>query len=419
VIAPSLWLVSLLLVTLLYLSLAVLYGTAQGRLARRYLHDRPRPPVTRWPSMDLVLPCYNEDPDVLARCCASLERLDYPGALRFFLVDDGSDNREALEAVYRRYQGMPRWTVIRQRHLGKRKAQAAAIARGRGELVVTIDSDTVLEADALRRLVPAFGGADVGAVTGDVRVLNRDHNWLTRLLDERYRLLFEQERAAQSQVGAVLCCAGPFSAYRRAAVEAVLAGYLRQRFLGQPCIAGDDIHLTNLVLSRGYRSLYEPSARALTIVPTRLGRYAHQQVRWNRSFYRELLPTLRAIRGRSLYLQLDVAARLLLPPLLAASVALAGIRLGQVRGLDLAPLALVALPSAGLLARKTARPRPDRHGLARPRPDRRFVVWYGLIYVLLLIPVRFWSLATLRGNGWLTRTVPEAPAEPAAEAVVA
>jgi N-acetylglucosaminyltransferase len=386
---------SLLLVTLLYISILIPYGVTQGRYARRYLEARPRPASPRWPSMDVVLPCYNEEPQILAQCCESVERLDYPGELRFFIVDDGSSNRAALEPVYRHYQARPRWTLIMQARLGKREAQAAAIRVGVGELVVTIDSDTVLAPDALRQLVPAFTEPDVGAVPGDVRVLNRDHNWLTKLLDERYRLLFEQERAAQSHVGAVLCCSGPFSAYRRTAVEAVLDHYLRQRFLGLRCIAGDDIHLTNLVLAEGYRSLYEPSAKALTIVPTTLRRYARQQARWNRSFYRELVPTLRAIKGRSPYLTLDVTARLVLPLVLtagivlAASHALAGRPAAGALG-----VAVMGGAGAGLLTGKTL---PLTRG---------FVLRYGLIYLLLLIPVRFWSLITVRANGWGTRSLP-------------
>ena len=412
---------SLFIVTLLYVSILVPYGVMQGRYAHRYLATRPRPANPRWPSMDVVLPCYNEEPGILATCCESLERLDYPGELRFFLVDNGSSNRTALDAIYRSYQARPRWTVIRQAHLGKREAQAAAVRMGFGELVVTIDSDTVLAPDALRQLVPSFAAADVGAVPGDVRVLNRDHNWLTRLLDERYRLLFEQERAAQSHVGAVLCCSGPFSAYRRVAFEAVMDDYLGQRFLGLPCIAGDDIHLTNLVLAKGYRSLYEPSAKAQTIVPTTLLRYARQQARWNRSFYRELVPTARAIRGRSPFLALDVTARLVLPLLLTAGIALAGMH--AIEGRQAAgalSLAVMGAASVGLLTRKTV------------RPTHSFVLRYGLIYVLLLIPVRFWSIATVRVNGWGTRSlphrsvrrridpaVPEATTDPVAEAITA
>jgi cellulose synthase/poly-beta-1,6-N-acetylglucosamine synthase-like glycosyltransferase len=405
----------LYLVAALYMGIALAYAVLQGRLASRHVSSSRPVREGGWPSVDVVLPCYNEDAAVLADCCAALERQDYPGELRMFLVDDGSANRDAIEAaVYRRYRDRDGWTVVLlARNLGKRVAQDAAVRRGRGELVVTMDSDTSVAPDGIRRLVAAFADEGIGAVTGDVRVRNLHHNRLTRLIDERYRLLFEQERAAQGMVGAVLCCSGPFSAYRRSALDKVWRDYLLQTFAGRTCVAGDDIHLTNLVLAHGYRSLYEPSAKALTIVPTTLRGYLRQQARWNRSFYRELLPTLRILPKRSPYLALDVGARLLLPLLLAACVVLAAVR--AVRTVqDAAPgdprvlvgagvVGLMVACSAWLLAGKV---------LGRARGKLDFVLLYGLLYVLLLIPVRFWSLATVLRNGWGTRR--EAPGMPVA-----
>jgi N-acetylglucosaminyltransferase len=405
----------LYLVAALYMGIALAYAVLQGRLASRHVSVSRPVPDGGWPSVDVVLPCYNEDAAVLADCCAALERQDYPGELRMFLVDDGSANREAIEAtVYGRYRHRDGWTVILlDRNRGKRIAQDAAVRRGRGELVVTMDSDTSVAADAVRRLVAAFASPEIGAVTGDVRVRNFDHNRLTRLIDERYRLLFEQERAAQGMVGAVLCCSGPFSAYRRSALQKVWREYLLQTFAGRTCVAGDDIHLTNLVLAHGYRSLYEPSAKALTIVPTTLRGYLLQQARWNRSFYRELLPTLRILPHRSPYLALDVGARLLLPLLLAAGMALAAVlTVGAVAGvaagdprvpLGAGVVGLMVACSAWLLAGKV---------LGRARRKLDFVLLYGMLYVLLLVPVRFWSLATVLRNGWGTRR--EAPGMPIA-----
>jgi hyaluronan synthase len=88
------------------------------------------------------------------------------------------------------------------------------------------------------------------------------------------------------------------------------------------------------VLEQGYDSLYEPSARAWTNVPETLGEYARQQVRWNKSFYRELPRAVRALRchqtarpelpGAHRYVRFELAARvvmpLLQPGLLGASI---------------------------------------------------------------------------------------------------
>jgi N-acetylglucosaminyltransferase len=393
---------SLYAVVALYLAIAVLYAALQehNRRKRDAAATSRRQSGPPWPGVDVVLPCYNEDPAVLAACCASLEAQDYPGELHVFLIDDGSNNRDVLAGVYQRYSDHAGWTVLLLDHNGKRKAQDAAVSAGTGELVVTVDSDTVFAPDGIRRLVGAFADPRVGAVTGDVRAVNSTQNRLTRLIDERYRLLFEHERAAQSRVGAVLCCAGPFSAYRRSALQGVWAAYLSQTFMGNRTVAGDDIHLTNLVLANGYNSLYEPSAKAFTTVPSTLRPYLRQQLRWNRSFYRELVPTLGAMTGRDRirYLALDVVSRLLLPLLLAigltlavmqAIMALVSLAEPSTALAGFGALALAGVVSAGLLRLKTS------------KPD--FVLLYGLIYVGLLIPVRLWALGTIREEGWCTR----------------
>jgi N-acetylglucosaminyltransferase len=406
---------SLYAVVALYLAIAVLYAAFQERNRRtRDAAASPRRSGPPWPSVDVVLPCYNEDPAVLAACCASLEAQDYPGELHVFLIDDGSSNRDAVTGVYQRYHDHAGWTVLLLDHNGKRRAQDAAVSAGTGELVVTVDSDTVFAPDGIRRLVGAFADPRVGAVTGDVRVANRTQSWLTRLIDERYRLLFEHERAAQSRVGAVLCCAGPFSAYRRSALKGVWAAYLSQTFMGNRTVAGDDIHLTNLVLANGYDSQYEPSAKAFTTVPTTLRRYLRQQLRWNRSFYRELVPTLGAVTGRERfrYLALDVMSRLLLPLLLV---------LGLILAVTQAIMALVSLaePSTALAGfGALAAAGVVSAGLLRLKTSKlTFVLLYGLIYVGLLIPVRLWALGTVREEGWCTRRLERSAQGKAARAL--
>jgi N-acetylglucosaminyltransferase len=271
----------------LYLAIAPAYSRLQdatpvsGWAAGRF----PSPEPYR-PDVDVIVPCYNEEPALVAACLWSLAQQD-------FKLDG---NR------------------------GKREAQAAALRQGSGEVVVTVDSDTTIAPDGIRDIVAWLGNPSVGAATGNLRAANADATWLTRLIDTRYRPLFERERAAQGFFGAVLCCAGPFSAYRRAAVQEVLDDYLGQQFWGGRRVFGDDLELTNLVLAAGYESVFEPTGRATTKVPTTLRRFVRQQLRWNRSFYRELPQMLRLLTGRSCYLALDLAGRTLLPPLSAVVV---------------------------------------------------------------------------------------------------
>jgi N-acetylglucosaminyltransferase len=386
----------------MYLAIAPLYSRLQRDFAVRGSRRRPpAPPEPFQPDVDVIVPCYNEDPELLKSCLRSLARQDYKGEMRVWVVDDGSRNLDALRPVLFAETGLDLKVVLLDGNKGKREAQAAALNDGSGDVVVTIDSDTSIEPDGIRRLVEWLADPEVGAVTGNLRASNADASWLTRLIDTRYRLLFERERAAQGFFGTVFCCAGPFSAYRREAVEQVLDDYLGQRFLGGRRVCGDDLKLTNLVLACGYRSEFEPRARATTDVPTTVRRFVRQQLRWNRSFYRELPRMLRLLPGRSLYLSLDLASRTLLPALSAVVVgATAADAVVDPSGV---PLGLAALSGMALLTLPLGPPMSKAAG-------RRFALGYGLVFVGLLLPTRVWAVSTLFRNCWGTRGPGRLPA---------
>jgi N-acetylglucosaminyltransferase len=378
-----------------YLAFAPTYSWLQRRYARLGRGRRPVPsPEPYLPDVDVIVPCYNEEPALLAACLRSLARQDYKGEMRVWVVDDGSGNLEDLRPVLEEETDLDRRVVLLDGNRGKREAQAAALLQGRGEVVVTVDSDTSIEPDGIRQLVAWLRDSEVGAVTGNLRASNADATWLTRLIDTRYRLLFERERAAQGFFGAVLCCAGPFSAYRRAAVEGVLDEYLGQRFWGRRRVCGDDLKLTNLILADGYRSEFAPAAMATTDVPTTPRRFVRQQLRWNRSFYRELPGMLRLLPGRSRYLALDLVSRTLLPALSFVAVAATAVDAlfapsGVPDGLGaLALMALATLPLGQSLASAAG---------------RQFALGYGLVFLVLLLPTRLWAASTLFRNCWGTR----------------
>jgi len=378
-----------------YLAFAPTYSWLQRRYARLGRDRRPVPsPEPYLPDVDVIVPCYNEEPALLAACLRSLARQDYKGEMRVWVVDDGSRNLEDLRPVLEEETDLDRRVMLLDGNRGKREAQAAALRQGRGEVVVTVDSDTSIEPDGIRQLVAWLRDSEVGAVTGNLRASNADATWLTRLIDTRYRLLFERERAAQGFFGAVLCCAGPFSAYRRAAVEGVLDEYLGQRFWGRRRVCGDDLKLTNLILADGYRSEFAPAAMATTDVPTTPRRFVRQQLRWNRSFYRELPRMLRLLPGRSRYLALDLVSRTLLPALSFVAVAATAVDAlfapsGVPDGLGaLALMALATLPLGQSLASAAG---------------RQFALGYGLVFLVLLLPTRLWAASTLFRNCWGTR----------------
>jgi hyaluronan synthase/N-acetylglucosaminyltransferase len=381
-----------------HLLLQISLAHANFRKARRY----ERPGLEWTPMVSVIVPVYNEDLSILHDCLRSIDRVDYP-RLEAIVVDDRSSNRGDLLKVLEEFAG-GRFRVMLQRdNRGKRLSQRAVLDEARGEVIVTVDSDTIISPDGIRKMVAHFSNPEVGAVTGDVKVHNAKVNLLTRLISYRYWSAFHQERAAQSYFATVMCCSGPFSAYRRSVIDAVKDDYVGQIFLGQHCTFGDDRHMTNLVLREGYKIVFDPDAVSQTYVPTTLPQYMRQQVRWNKSFYREMVWSLRNVRKPHPYLLLDLLLQGLLPFMLIFALAITMYESAnggtEVLLRYLAVLVGIAVLRAG-------------YGFVRTKDPGFFLfVCYGFLHVLVLIPVRLYALCTLRSTHWGTREL-ETEAKP-------
>jgi chitooligosaccharide synthase NodC len=352
--------------------------------------------VGPWPSVTVICPTYNEGPDELRLCLQSLVAQDYEGRIDVHVVDDLSANRDEVMPVLDEFGALPGWRIhLPSTNGGKRAAQDLAVRDSGGDLVLTIDSDTQLAPDAVRQLVLRFSDETLGAATGDVRVSNARDNLLTRLIDLRYWVAFNQERASHALYGAVLCCSGPLSMYRRSVIDEVWDRYTAQSFRGIECTYGDDRHLTNLVLGSGLRTTFVPDARCITSAPTTIQQYLRQQLRWNKSYYRELLWTLAFLPRLRRFMWFEVITQAVLPMLLALSVVATIVR-SFVYGADVLLWYAVLIAVMAVLH--------CLYAAWRLRSVRPFMfVLYGFLHAAVLIPLRLRALSSLTDNAWGTR----------------
>jgi hyaluronan synthase len=367
------------------------HRTYRRQASPGYALEYPDLPI----DVDILIPSYNEEPELLEACVRSALRQDHPGRLKVIVIDDGSPNRDVLDPVYDKLARAGAIIIRAPKNVGKRHAQALGFPACEGEIIVTLDSDSVLRRDAVRRLTRRFRDPRVGAATGFVDVVNYRKNLLTRLQRLRYWMAFNQERAAQTWFKTVLCCSGPLAAYRREIVDSVRDAYLTQTYGGVNCTYGDDRHLTNLVLGAGYDTVFDAGAIAETHAPEKVPQFIRQQLRWSKSFYRELVWTVPYIGERPWYPRFDVACQVAMPMILpfTASTAL-------ILGVIANPAYLIrylALIAAVGAIRAT-------YGAIRHRDFGFYLfVLYGFVSAFVLMPIRFRALWTLTDARWGTR----------------
>lgn len=383
-------------------SAALLLGHASLTLLFSLLY-RPTPAqeAERLPRCTVIVPAYNEGA-MVGVAIGSVLVGDYPrDRLEILAIDDGStdDTWEHIQRIAAEHPKVVR-AIRMAKNGGKREALREGFSRATGEVVVTVDSDSRLDPDALRQIVaPLIADPRVAAVAGKVLVLNRYDGLLTRLLAIRFFLAFDLGRAAQSRFGAVLCCPGALTAYRRSAVLAVLERWSTQTFLGEPCTIGEDRALTTWLLRTGHRAVYQSTAIVHTLVPTSYRGVARMYLRWERGNIREgltLLPVLatRWRREDRVWPTIDVLLELGQFPLACVAVLL---MLAHLLAAPVDILRLVATVSVIALLQSLYTLRSERS------TDFLYGVGYALFAFLCLQWIYPYSLVTVRNGRWLTR----------------
>ncbi len=174
-------------------------------------------------------------------------------------MDDGSTDRtvERAASLEGRY-GDTTLRVVSKRNGGKASALNTGIALARIDYVLCMDGDSRLDPGTLRAAMRHFGDPRVGAVAGNVKVVNRDNVW-TRLQALEYLEGLNMARRAQGFLRVVNIIPGPIGVFRRDVLRRV-GGYDTDTF-------AEDADLTLKILTAGWHVAYEERAIAYTEAP--------------------------------------------------------------------------------------------------------------------------------------------------------
>lgn len=243
------------------------------------------------PTVTFGIPAKNEE-KIIGETIARIAKSNYPkDEFDIVAVNDGSTDGTLKEMKIAQKKAEKSGVSVKiidfAQNKGKRYGMAACARASKNEVIIFVDSDSLVEPDTARELVKFLENKKVGAVTAHTYVENHGINILTKMQGIKYFVAFKAYKAAEAIFGTVTCCSGPCSAYRREYVMKVLDRWLHQKFLGVQCTYGDDRSLTNALLEIGYKTAYSPEASVSTYVPETLTHYKKQQIRWKKSWTRE------------------------------------------------------------------------------------------------------------------------------------
>ncbi len=356
------------------------------------------------PVCTVVVPAYNEGRLVLDTL-RSLAGSNYPkDKLHIVAVDDGSkdDTWHWMQQAEKELPGRIR--LIKQaRNTGKRGALYTGFMVSSGEIIVTVDSDSTVDPDTIRHLVSPFvRDSRVGAVAGNVRVLNKEAGIIPRMLDVSYMYSFDFIRAGQSSVSAVMCTPGALSAYRRDIVFQVLPEWLHQTFCGRPAKAGEDHAMTNLILRNGFKVKFQHDAVVYTKVPTEYQTLCKMFLRWARSNVRETIVLSRfaftRFRDSELFgPRVNLVLQwiyLTLPILLRLGVIGCFIWQPLIFGIQLLAVAIASSVVPAIV-----------YGCSRRSTDCLWAFVYGPFWALGLSWIKPYALMTAHKSAWMTRDI--------------
>ncbi|GAB2717580.1 glycosyltransferase [Streptomyces bullii] len=357
-----------------------------------------------------VIPIYNEDPVMFEQGMRSLlAQSRLPNEIH--IIDDASADDSGIRAAKKlrrefEAKGVKYTVSVQPENKGKREALALGFeAAPYSDIFLCVDSDTILSRDTVRELLLPLADEKIMASTGMVLALNHDSNVFTRLQDLRYGNSFLFERAAYSRLKSVLCCCGALSAYRGTLVRKYLPDFLNQQFLGKPAVFGDDRRMTNYCLMEG-QVVFQETAVGYTAVPEKLPHFLRQQVRWNKSFFRESLWAFthqKKYRPAFWLTCMELALWLVFGSAMFYSMVILPITHPQQFLRHIGDY-VVFMILMGYLRNVRYLDFP-RRGMGFVKRFGMFLLapLYGLIQLFLLTPLRFYALLTLHKGSWGTR----------------
>ena len=196
-------------------------------LLKKRIVRKKQKPLEYFPEITLIIPVYNSA-ESLHRCIESVYNSDYPHQQIYVLLVNNQSTDNSFQVFAQCQQEYPEltmnWVDSKQ---GKSKALNVGLFNSYGKYIIHIDSDGVLEPQALKNMITRFEqNLDVDCMTGTVltnpEMIDETKGFFKRQLRKmeffEYCQAFLAGRNFQSEFNSIYTLSGAFSAFRKSAI---------------------------------------------------------------------------------------------------------------------------------------------------------------------------------------------------------
>lgn len=214
------------------------------------------------PGVACIIAAYNEERHISARIDNVIEQTYDAGKLTLYVGSDGSRDRTP-ELLSKRHEDRVR-TFIFERNRGKASVLNDLVAASNEPILVFSDANAMFSPDAVARLVARFDDRAVGAVSGELKLLDAAGS----NQDSAYWRMEQFLKRNEAKIGGLLGANGAIYALRREAYKPLA-----------PDTIIDDFCTAMTAVADGWKLVYEPRAIALEDTPDNISDEYHRRVR--------------------------------------------------------------------------------------------------------------------------------------------
>ncbi|MBW4652835.1 MAG: glycosyltransferase [Kaiparowitsia implicata GSE-PSE-MK54-09C] len=222
------------------------------------------------PTVDILIPTYNEPNFILRRTVIGCQALDYPHK-QIYVLDDTRRPEVAQMAA-----DLGCHYIIRPTN---RHAKAGnlnhALAKTHGELIVVFDADFVPTTNFLARTLGFFTDPSVALVQTPQTFYNADpvarNLGLEHVLTPEEEVFYRQIQPFRDGAGSVICAGTSFVMRRRALEEA--GGFVTESL-------SEDYFTGIRISARGYRLVYLNEKLSAGLAAENIAAHTIQRIRW-------------------------------------------------------------------------------------------------------------------------------------------